>query len=105
MPEGGAESDGLPSVPLIVPPVRQKRYDLYGDLFTGIWEEAETALSKASRIIVIGYSFPRTDLKSHELFRQAFMRRSSIPEVLFWILLPRELLKRLSLPLGFQILK
>lgn len=100
MPEGTAGSDGLPSVPLIIPPVRKKRYDLYGDLFTGIWNSAETSLAEASRIVVIGYSFPRTDLKSHDLFRQAFMRRSTIPEVVILDPNPENIVEIFKLSFG-----
>lgn len=81
MPEGASGDSGLVSVPLIIPPVRNKRYDFYGSLFTVLWDEAEKLLTHASRIIVIGYSFPKTDLKSLELFKRAFVARDTLPEV------------------------
>lgn len=80
-PEGTAGSHGLVSAPLIIPPVRQKKYDTYGALFSQIWSKAEDNLTTADHIIIIGYSFPRTDLKSRDLFIHALMKRKSIPLV------------------------
>ncbi|HHF3200075.1 TPA: hypothetical protein ACPJ13_000096 [Vibrio alginolyticus] len=81
MPEGDAGKQGLLSIPLIVPPVKDKKYDAYGELFHLLWESAESALIKADEIIIIGYSFPRTDLRSNKLFMNAFMQRESMPKV------------------------
>ena len=81
VPEGGAGDDGLPSMPLIIPPVREKRYDMFGPLFGQIWDGAEQALSEAEEIVVIGYSFPPTDFRSRSLFRSAFLKRRSMPRV------------------------
>jgi hypothetical protein len=80
-PEGTAGDQGLVSMPLIIPPVKDKNYDLYGGLFRGLWARACDALSEAEEIIIIGYSFPRTDHKSHELFASAFGRRTGMPHV------------------------
>lgn len=81
MPEGSSGSGGLDSMPLIIPPVRSKRYDLYGSLFTGLWAQAQAALTAADTILIIGYSFPQTDLKSIELFEQSSLSRNSVPDV------------------------
>lgn len=80
-PEGTADSDGLISMPLIIPPVKDKAYDRFGDLFQRVWTRAQSLLSAADQIVVIGYSFPRTDHRSHQLFRDAFMQRATIPDV------------------------
>ena len=82
MPEGTASSEGLPSIPLIIPPVKYKSYTLFGSLFKRLWTEAENALAAADRIFVIGYSFPRTDTRTIELFKHAFVRRYSFPRVI-----------------------
>lgn len=50
-------------------------------LFDNLWESAQSGIEKAKHIIIIGYSFPRTDLKSNQLFVDAFMNRSDIPYV------------------------
>ena len=79
--EGEADSEGLVSMPLIIPPVRNKTYDLFGGLFRTLWNEAEKILAEADEVVVIGYSFPATDIQSDQLFRRAFSRRQTIPRV------------------------
>ncbi|MGB7601246.1 MAG: hypothetical protein WBM24_13125 [Candidatus Sulfotelmatobacter sp.] len=80
-PEGSASDRGLPSMPLIIPPAKAKTYDLFGSLFKTIWSAAEDGLAQAEQIILIGYSFPRTDHQSNALFKTAFSRRTSMPRV------------------------
>jgi hypothetical protein len=80
-PEGTAPDDGLVSMPLIIPPVRNKSYEFFGELFKTLWSQAEDALAAADEITIIGYSFPSTDVQSDQLFRRAFSRRSSMPSV------------------------
>lgn len=79
--KGPANDKGLVSMPLIIPPVKKKSYDFYGDLFTNLWKEAEDALVNANAIIMIGYSFPVTDIQSKQLFLNALARRKAIPSV------------------------
>jgi hypothetical protein len=81
-PEGEAGSGGLTSMPLIIPPVRNKSYDLFGDLFRALWRTAEDLLAAADEIVIVGYSFPPTDSQSDRLFRSAFLRRTTTPRVL-----------------------
>ncbi|MFG6627021.1 hypothetical protein [Sulfitobacter sp. 1A12056] len=81
MPEGQAGKNGLPSMPLIIPPVKEKSYKFFGSLFETLWEQAGNALIDCDEVLVIGYSFPKTDLKSLDLFREAFLRRRSVPRV------------------------
>ncbi|WP_131647880.1 hypothetical protein [Enterobacter hormaechei] len=81
VPEGTASSEGLVSIPLIIPPVKQKNYNGYGMLFDNLWEKAQEGLTNAEHIIIIGYSFPRTDLKSNQLFLDAFLNRKNIPYI------------------------
>lgn len=80
-PEGSSGDGGLVSMPLIIPPVRHKSYDMFGPLFGDLWRRAEDLLAQADSITVIGYSFPKTDIQSDRLFRAAFSRRRSIPPV------------------------
>ncbi|NYT42047.1 hypothetical protein HZY97_14855 [Sphingomonas sp. R-74633] len=79
--EGTAPDGGLPSMPLIIPPVRNKAYTFFGELFGTLWKQAEDALAEADKITIIGYSFPRTDVQSDQLFRRAFARRTSMPRI------------------------
>lgn len=79
--EGSASRNGLVSMPLIIPPVKHKTYEMFGSLFANLWSSAEDALAEADEIVIIGYSFPRTDMQSNLLFQNAFLRRSSMPLV------------------------
>jgi len=81
MPEGDADSNGLISMPLIIPPVQKKEYDQFGNLFSSIWKEAEKRLINAKEIFIIGYSFPKTDYRSSELFKSAFIQRKDMPKI------------------------
>lgn len=81
MPEGYAGEQGLTSIPLIIPPVKRKEYNYYGDLFTALWTQAEEALINANAITLIGYSFPETDIQSRALFANAMKRRDTTPEI------------------------
>ena len=81
MPKGKASDEGLVSSPLIIPPVQKKTYELFGGLFDRIWQQAADALTQADEIVLIGYSFPVTDVHSLELFKRALCQRTSIPKV------------------------
>jgi hypothetical protein len=81
MPEGMTGDKGLVSMPLIIPPVKEKTYGLFGDLFKTIWSAAEDAIAEADHIIIIGYSFPRTDHRSSTLFARALARRKTMPRI------------------------
>jgi hypothetical protein len=52
---------------LLVAPTREKEYDVFGAVLQPLWDEARTALDEANRLIIIGYSFPTTDLRAREL--------------------------------------
>ena len=100
MPKGEGDSSGLVSMPLIIPPVREKTYDLFGDLFSNIWQQAQEAIQKCNEIVVIGYSFPRTDLRSHALFVQAFLKRKSIPHIFIIDPYPNKFVDKFKLEFG-----
>lgn len=72
---------GLVSMPLIIPPVRQKQYDDFGDLYPNLRHEAEGALVRAQSITLIDYSFPVTDVISQSLLRSAFSKRTASPVI------------------------
>jgi NAD-dependent SIR2 family protein deacetylase len=59
---------------ILIPPILHKRYNLPG--MPQLWEEAEAELSKADRVVVIGYSLPPTDFRSELLFRSALGERN-----------------------------
>lgn len=100
MREGTSDKSGIISMPLIIPPVRDKKYDFYGNLFVNLWAEAEKQLIEADKIFVIGYSFPKTDLRSSELFKKAFSSRTTIPEVIIINPVPEAIEERFIYDLG-----
>ncbi|WP_371426044.1 hypothetical protein [Tardiphaga sp.] len=79
--DGVSSAEGLATMPLIIPPVRNKSYEFFGSLFSKLWSTAERAIAETDRLLVIGYSFPKTDLQSINLFERAFANRTSIPEI------------------------
>lgn len=101
-PEGTSSDDGLVSMPLIIPPVREKTYELYGGLFGELWNAAEDGLAQADEIIVIGYSFPRTDVRSRALFTNAFMRRRTMPKVTIIDPAPERIAELFVIEFGIQ---
>ena len=104
-PKGQYGSDGLVSMPLIIPPTKHKRYDFYGELFRKLWKQAEMELSEADEIHVYGYSFPRTDIQSAELMKQAFLKRDRIPRVVIVNPAPDAVAERFQLELGVPVSK
>jgi len=57
---------------VIITPDLHKEKNLNHPVFNEIWEKARHALSKCSRLIVIGYSFPPTDFMTKKLFLESF---------------------------------
>lgn len=53
----------------IIPPEVKKDFDDDGGKFSRLWKHAGSSIHKAKTLVVIGYSFPRTDLHSTSLFR------------------------------------
>ena len=80
-PKGSGDNSGLPSMPVIIPPVKYKTYEFFGNLFDQIWDKAGKSIQQADMIIFIGYSFPSTDKKSKEIFIKSMMKRNNIPKI------------------------
>lgn len=99
-PKGQYDSEGLVSMPLIIPPVRRKSYTLFGRLFKDLWEKAEDVLAEAEEIHIYGYSFPSTDTQAHQLFQKAFSKRKSLPKVVLVNPSPDEIHHRFNHLLG-----
>jgi len=99
-PKGTGPDSGLVSIPLIIPPVKNKAYNNFGDLFASLWSKAEESIRKADKIIIIGYSFPMTDIQSDRLFKNAFNQRLNMPKVIIVNPQPDSLEKRFSLDYG-----
>ena len=68
--------DGWYLDPIILTPVLHKdRYlsePLYRRVVAGLWEKARESLQACDRLVVIGYSFPKTDFHTRKLFLEAF---------------------------------
>ncbi len=69
------------SMPLIVPPVRNKQYSRYGSIFSTLWAQAEKTITRCRTLYIIGYSFPVTDMASKELFRKALADNKELERV------------------------
>src|SRR5690606_12861168 len=93
-------SDGLVSMPLIIPPVKNKDYELFGALFRQLWDAAEALLVDTDEIVVIGYSFPKTDLRSNRLFVDAMLKRSTVPKVVIIDPAPERIAERFQVEFG-----
>ena len=65
----------VPSSLLLITPIRQKRYTDYEASIQKLWSEAEKLVQQVDRIVVIGYSFPKTDVRAANLLTAALSRR------------------------------
>ncbi len=66
LPPNDPEID-TPLMPIIVPPTGHKDFNEFGDVFHPLWAQAHARLAAAHRLVVIGYSFPRTDTHAFQL--------------------------------------
>lgn len=69
------EKPGIPSSPLLITPVRQKKYGMYASTIQNVWKQAEKAIMSAERVVVVGYSFPPTDVRAMELLKDCLKAR------------------------------
>ena len=99
-PKGEGSSEGIVSMPVIIPPVKNKSYDFYGKLFPYLWDKAEDALQLAETIYLLGYSFPATDIPSNELFKKAFLRRSTFPNIVIVNPDPKPIVQKFKFDFG-----
>jgi hypothetical protein len=87
LPEHGKhmiDDKSVYSMPLIVPPVKDKQYLRYGKIFSLLWEKGSQALSECEELYVIGYSFPATDTVSKDLFRTALKKNRCKRRIVIW---------------------
>ncbi len=80
LPEHGTiNQGGLPraSMPMIIAPVRHKEYDLCGDALGELWTSSAKAIAECSELVIIGYSFPETDVRAWDLLEGAIAERGS----------------------------
>jgi hypothetical protein len=55
---------------MIIPPVYNKSFD--SDLFRDLWRNPVASLSRASKVIFLGYSLPDADLHARFILRCGF---------------------------------
>lgn len=70
-----SSDSGVPSSPLLITPVRQKKYEMYASTIGSLWKQAAENLETADRIVIVGYSFPPTDVRALGLIRAALSKR------------------------------
>jgi hypothetical protein len=99
--KGVAPRHGSATIPLIIPPVKDKKYDLYGNLFDNLWSKTAKAIESADEIILIGYSFPKTDIKSTKLFLDALMKRTNKPRIKILDPAPEKIFDKFKYEFGF----
>jgi len=68
-------------MPIIIPPTEEKNFGEYEPIFGSLWREAEARLGEAPRLVIVGYSFPRTDAHAFSLLR-AFLASSRSGKVI-----------------------
>lgn len=99
--KGLAPSNGVVSIPLIIPPVKEKKYEKYGNLFETLWGKTANAIETADEIIFIGYSFPKTDTKSTQLFVKSLMKRINKPKIKILDPFPEKIIEKFKFEFGF----
>ncbi len=73
--------NGVPSSPLLITPVRQKRYERYKSTIGTLWDQAVDLLEEVDRIVIVGYSFPVTDSRTLDLIRGVLSSRAGSIEL------------------------
>lgn len=75
---GNFDINGRYVGPIIITPEIHKgaAYKRYAHVFDYLWELAEKTLSKCKNLVLIGYSFPKSDTRTKELFERAFYRNN-----------------------------
>ena len=67
--------------PVVVPPIVHKAA-IFHNSMGGIWEQAETALSVATDIVIFGYSCPPTDVESNNMLARALSRNQALEQII-----------------------
>ena len=90
-------------MPLIIPPVKDKKYSLFGNLFNELWEIAKQEIVKSNEIIIIGYSFPITDVRTIKLFKEAFCKKQVLPRIIIVNPEPNDIVELFQMTFGVPI--
>jgi len=68
-------AEGIPASPLLITPVRQKKYDAYQSTMSSLWQQSADPFWTADKVTIVGYSFPLTDTRSADLLTSALAAR------------------------------
>jgi hypothetical protein len=85
LPEHGKYTIGekdVFSMPLIVPPVRNKQYQRYGEIFSTLWKISNDSLCQCEELYIIGYSFPNTDTATRKMFKEGLSKNTNLRKVI-----------------------
>lgn len=69
------------TIPRIIPPVGDKS-KIFHSQIQNLWLYANAKLSNANELIIYGYSCPKTDLASKDLFKSALSRNNKINKIM-----------------------
>ena len=72
---------GVPSSPVLITPIRQKRYTDYEASIQTLWNKADRLARQVDRIVVVGYSFPKTDVRAANLLVATLLKRKQAIEL------------------------
>jgi len=77
---GNFDINGRYVSPIIITPEIHKgaAYKRYAHVFDRLWELAEKTLYQCKNLVLIGYSFPKSDTRTKELFERAFYRNNNL---------------------------
>lgn len=84
------------SMPFIIPPVKHKNYGLIDNMLDRLWNNAEKSISECDELIIVGYSFPITDVKAWNLLRDSFNKRKQYPKITIVDPYPDGIAKRIA---------
>lgn len=60
--------------PVIVPPIYDKQSITGTGLFQAVWNKASSAIERAEKLLLVGYSLPDADVVARQMLRRAFAR-------------------------------
>ena len=80
-----------------------KKYSLFGSLFNELWEIAKQEIVKSNEIIIIGYSFPITDVRTIKLFKEAFCKKQVLPRIIIVNPEPNDIVELFQMTFGVPI--
>jgi hypothetical protein len=91
------------SMPMLIAPIKHKDYGLMNGLIESLWSQAQAAIEQATELVIIGYSFPPTDLKAIDLLSTAVANRSDKLPITIVNPYPADIADRLTAACGSKV--